>query len=259
MFIGTASTILILPPSAIVREDGTLVKVEASSSVRKELESFIKVLKDKRILLLLPMFFASNYFYAYQGAVNAFYFDGPTRASLSIYSLSFLIIELQLILVLYSGALNGALEGAGAIVGALMVGFFVLDGTRFRRRTRGFLGLAFVALVTTVVWSCALAWQVKFNRNPRTKLHYTEKAYHAKGALFFFCTSSFFESAPHPADKVTWQSSLAMRRTRLSRTGSWAPSRTTRSPSRASLAFTRLSSRRAERARSAWTLPRRHS
>lgn len=80
MFMGTASTLLILPPGAIVRADGTLVKVQASSSVREELANFVKVLKDKRILLLIPMFFASNYFYAYQGAVNAFYFDGPTRA-----------------------------------------------------------------------------------------------------------------------------------------------------------------------------------
>ncbi len=85
MFFGTASTIFILPPNAIVREDGTLVKVEASSSVRKELQNFVKVVKDKRILLLLPMFFASNYFYAYQGAVNAFYFDGATRAYIFIY------------------------------------------------------------------------------------------------------------------------------------------------------------------------------
>jgi hypothetical protein len=80
MFAGTASTLLILPPDAIIRADGTLVKVQASSSVREELTNFVKVLKDKRILLLIPMFFASNYFYAYQGAVNAFYFDGPTRA-----------------------------------------------------------------------------------------------------------------------------------------------------------------------------------
>ncbi|KAI0297599.1 MFS general substrate transporter [Multifurca ochricompacta] len=162
MFIGTASTIFILPPSAIVRADGTLVKVQASSSVREELSNFVKVLKDKRIILLMPMFFASNYFYAYQGAVNAFYFDGPTRA------------------------LNATLEGAGAILGALIIGFFVLDGSRFRRRTRGFLGLAFVSVTTIVVWSCALAWQVTFDRKTRPKLHYTDNAYHAKGALYFF-------------------------------------------------------------------------
>ena len=60
------------------------MKIEASSSVRQELRNFVKVLKDKRIILLIPMFFASNYFYAYQGAINAFYFDGPTRAFLSV-------------------------------------------------------------------------------------------------------------------------------------------------------------------------------
>jgi hypothetical protein len=92
-------------------------------------------------------------------------------------------------LTVYSGALNGTLEGAGAIAGALFIGFFVLDGTRFRRRTRGFFGLAFVTIVTTIVWSCALAWQVKFDRTPRIKLHYKEKAYGSKGAIFFFCTS----------------------------------------------------------------------
>ncbi|KAH8997191.1 MFS general substrate transporter [Lactarius hatsudake] len=162
MFIGTASTMLILPPGAIIRADGTLVKVQASSSVREELSNFIKVLKDKRIIMLIPMFFASNYFYAYQGAVNVYYFDGATRA------------------------LNGTLEGAGAMIGALIIGFFILDGLPFRRRTRGFVGLAFVSITTIVVWSCALAWQVDFTRIPRTKLHYTDSRYHAKGALYFF-------------------------------------------------------------------------
>lgn len=79
MFFGTASTFLILPPGEIVRGDGTLVKVQESTSVGEELRNFIKVVRDKRIILLIPMSFASNYFYAYQGAVNAFYFDGATR------------------------------------------------------------------------------------------------------------------------------------------------------------------------------------
>jgi hypothetical protein len=92
------------------------------------------------------------------------------------------------LVVVSVGALNATLEAVGAISGALIVGFFVLDGTRFRRRTRGFFGLAFVSIVTIVVWSCALSWQVTFNRTPRGKLHYTESAYHSKGALFFFCT-----------------------------------------------------------------------
>ncbi|KAI0066656.1 MFS general substrate transporter [Artomyces pyxidatus] len=163
MFIGTASTILILPPHKIVRADGTLVKLEAASTPREEVRNLIVVLKDRRMIALIPMFFASNYFYSYQGAVNTFYFDGPTRA------------------------LNATLEGAGAIVGALVIGFLVLDGSYFKRRTRGYLGLAFVTITTIIVWSCGLAWQVEFTRNTVSpKQHYTDKGYHGKGALYFF-------------------------------------------------------------------------
>ncbi|KAH9035610.1 MFS general substrate transporter [Lactarius hengduanensis] len=169
MFIGTASTMLILPPGAIIRADGTLVKVQASSTLREELSNSIKVLEDKRIILLIPMFFASNYFYAYQGALNVYYFDGLT---------------------------HGTLEGAGAMIGALIIGFFVLDGLPFRRRTRGLVGLAFVSTINIVVWSCALAWQVKFDRTPRTKLLYTDSRYHARGALYFFF---FFDGACYQA------------------------------------------------------------
>lgn len=83
--------------------------------------------------------------------------------------------------------MNATLEGAGAIIGALVVGFFVLDGSYLKRRTRGFFGLAAVTLVTIVVWSCALAWQVNFTRHSKIpKMRYTNSSYHAKGALFFF-------------------------------------------------------------------------
>lgn len=79
MFIGTASTTLLVPPGKVVRGDGSIVKVQASTSPKQELINMYIVLKDWRMWCLLPMFFASNWFYAYQGSVNAFYFDGPTR------------------------------------------------------------------------------------------------------------------------------------------------------------------------------------
>jgi hypothetical protein len=103
IFIGIASSALILPPNRVVRGDGTLVTVHAHSSLHSELVGMARMFTDWRVAALMPMFFASNYFYAYQGAVNAGMFDGPTRA------------------------LNATLEGAGAIVGALLIGFFVLD------------------------------------------------------------------------------------------------------------------------------------
>ena len=114
------------------------------------------------------MFFASNYFYAYQGAVNAARFDGPTRA------------------------LNATLEGAGAIIGALLIGYTVLDLRFVHRRTRGYLGLAVVTVMTIIVWSVALSWQVTFNRATTRapdfkKINYHDSNYKGKGALYFFC------------------------------------------------------------------------
>jgi ABC-type long-subunit fatty acid transport system fused permease/ATPase subunit len=76
IFVGVASTWLLLPPTKVVRSDGTVPTLEKASHPRDEVINFLRVCKDWRMLALIPMFFASNYFYAYQGAVNAFYFDG---------------------------------------------------------------------------------------------------------------------------------------------------------------------------------------
>lgn len=177
---------MVLPPHRVVRADGTIVKLNDQSSIPQEFRGLWQRLKDWRILglyffcppltshklinacdpALLPMFFASNYFYAYQGAVNAGKFDGPTRAVVA------------------------ALEGAGAIVGALLFGFFVLDANRFNRKTRGWLGLACVSIITIIVWSCGLSWQLTFTRETiGPKINYKDHDFAGKGVLFFFCES----------------------------------------------------------------------
>ena len=170
MFIGTASTTLLAPPGAVIRGDGSIVKVQKSTSPKRELVNMFNVLKDWRMWALLPMFFASNYFYAYQGSVNATVFDGATRA------------------------LNASLESAGAIAGALFIGFFVLDSRFMHRRTRGYLGLAIVTTLTIVVWAVGLSWQVTFARSYKadhdgTLINYHDSNYKGKGALYFFCES----------------------------------------------------------------------
>ncbi|KAI0074220.1 MFS general substrate transporter [Panus rudis PR-1116 ss-1] len=169
IFIGIASAFLVLPPNRVVRSDGTLVKLQAASKVHEELIGMAHTLKDWRMLALIPMFFASNYFYAYQGALNAAMFDGPTRA------------------------LNATLEGAGAIVGALLIGFLVLDAKWAGRRTRGYIGLAVVVVATVVVWAAGLGWQVTFTRADGVRMkeegrliNYKDDAYTGKGPLFFF-------------------------------------------------------------------------
>jgi len=108
------------------------------------------------------MFFASNYFYAYQSAINTFRFDGPTRA------------------------LNGTLEAAGAIIGAILIGF-TLDVKFLSRRNRGYLGLAIVTTLTIIVWAVGLSWQTTFTRETKfTHINYKDDNYKGKGAIFFF-------------------------------------------------------------------------
>lgn len=192
------------------------------------------------------MFFASNYFYAYQGAVNTARFDGPTRA------------------------LNAALEGAGAIVGALIIGYTVLDLKWFHRRTRGYLGLTTVTVMTIIVWGVGLSWQVTFTRADATdanRINYHDDNYKGKGALYFFCTSLLLLSFPvgymeRHADVVAsscTQTTSRTRATRRSHTGSCPHSRTTPSSSPGTQACTRPCSPRGPQARSAWTPSRPRS
>ncbi|KAH8089924.1 MFS general substrate transporter [Cristinia sonorae] len=169
VFCGIASSFLVLPPNRVVRADGSRVAVEAKSTPRKELVNLWNLLKDWRMLALLPMFFASNWFYAYQNAINAGLFDGPTRA------------------------LNGTLSAAGSIIGALMIGFFVLDGKRLKRRTRGYLALGVVTSMTIIIWAVGLSWQVTFTRADAKQMlanndliNYKEARYRGKGALYFW-------------------------------------------------------------------------
>jgi len=104
------------------------------------------------MLALFPMFFASNYFYAYQGALNAHLFDGRTRA------------------------LNSLLTGVGAIFGAIVIGL-VFDLLPFPRRQRAYLSFGLVCICIVATWVGGLAFQVKFTRaTPVPNWDYTEKA-----------------------------------------------------------------------------------
>ena len=56
IFVGVASACLVLPPNRVIRSDGTLVKLETHSSLKDELIGMFRLLKDWRMLALLPMF-----------------------------------------------------------------------------------------------------------------------------------------------------------------------------------------------------------
>lgn len=166
--IGVASSFLILPPNLVVRADGKPIQLDATTKLRDELLGMVEAFKDWRLIALIPMFFASDFYNPYFGALNQSVFDGPTRA------------------------LNATLGSAGEIIGSILIGYFVLDVGCLRRRQRGYFGMIVVATSVIVVWALGLSWQVTFKRNYKTVhgyMNYRNPGYVGKGVLFFFCMS----------------------------------------------------------------------
>ena len=46
IFIGVASSFLVLPPNRVIRSDGTVVKLETTTKIRDEFSGMVRLLKD---------------------------------------------------------------------------------------------------------------------------------------------------------------------------------------------------------------------
>ncbi|KAH8900018.1 DUF895 domain protein [Thozetella sp. PMI_491] len=144
MLTAILSSWLLLPPHLVVRGDGTVPLMEDAISPREEFKELVKLFKDWRMIALFPMFFGSNYFYAYQGALNAALFNGRTRALVAL------------------------LTGLGSIIGSIVIGLFT-DWLPTGRRNRALAATAFVFLFTALVYGAGLGFQVQFTRETVAK------------------------------------------------------------------------------------------
>ncbi|KAG5984644.1 hypothetical protein E4U55_003865 [Claviceps digitariae] len=142
MLTSIATSWLVLPPRLVVRSDQSVIKLTESLTPAQELRDFVGMFKDWRMIALFPMFFSSNYFYAYHGAITAFLFNGRTRALVAL------------------------VTGLGSIVGSILIGF-VTDNLPFPRRKRALWSCAFVTFLLCVVWAGGLGFQTKFVRDQK--------------------------------------------------------------------------------------------
>lgn len=140
MLTAIVTSWLLLPPQAVVRADGTVVELDAAISPRQEFSELWKLVRDWRMIALFPMFFSSNYFYAYQGAITVKLFNGRTRALIAL------------------------LEGIGQVLGSIVIGQLT-DNLPFGRRKRALVSTLLVMVFNCVVWGCGLAFQLQFNRD----------------------------------------------------------------------------------------------
>ncbi|KAI9026071.1 major facilitator superfamily domain-containing protein [Hyaloraphidium curvatum] len=125
-----AAFFLVVDPRRVVREDGEPVAFKPSGNPFAQLKEIALLFLDRRMLLLTPLFAASNFFYSYQfNAVNGALFTVRARG------------------------LNSALYWASQMLGSWVLGQLFLDRKSMGRRKRAVWGGIILAAFFTVAWA----------------------------------------------------------------------------------------------------------
>ncbi|KAK6464644.1 major facilitator superfamily domain-containing protein [Scheffersomyces coipomensis] len=141
MCLGSVIASFMLPMEKVWKTDGTRVMTQKHPNWKTELIGLWKLLiSEPKILLLFPMFFASNWFYTYQfNDFNAGRFNVRTRS------------------------LNSLLYWASQMGGSVVIGT-ILDLKRFKRSTRARIGWVIVFVLGMGIWGGGLKFALQFDR-----------------------------------------------------------------------------------------------
>lgn len=138
MAAGAALSLAILPPSRIVRDDGSRATAVTYSSVSTEGIEILKLFTNWKMLLIIPAAWGSNFFYSYQfNNVNGILFSLRTKG------------------------LNNVFYWGAQMIGSSAIGY-LLDFSFRSRRKRGFVGISVVAVLGTGIWAGGLANQLRY-------------------------------------------------------------------------------------------------
>ncbi|CAL1404008.1 unnamed protein product [Linum trigynum] len=139
MVAGALLSLAILPPSKVIRDDGSQCTQLTYSKPSTEAIEILKLFGNWKMLLIAPAAWASNFFYTYQfNNVNAARFNVRTRG------------------------LNNVFYWGAQMVGSFAIGH-ILDFSFESRRRRGFVGIGIVATIGTAVWAGGLADQLDYS------------------------------------------------------------------------------------------------
>jgi hypothetical protein len=168
----------------VIRKDGSKVILMKNPSWKSELLGLGEtILSDPYILLLFPMFFASNWFYTYQfGDFNGTYFN--TRTS----------------------TLNSIIYWLMQIIGAFSFGYF-LDIHSIRRTVRAKIAWVSLFVLTFVIWGGGYKFQTRYTRADVNKgvatpndpsddfvtMDWTDHGY--AGPMFLYMFYGFYDAA----------------------------------------------------------------
>ncbi|RYO56103.1 UNC93-like protein [Alternaria tenuissima] len=170
-FFGACLSWTLIDAKHVVRRDGSRVIMMQHPTWQSEIFGLWETLRtDPYIILLFPMFFASNWFYTYQfNDVNYARFNVRTRA------------------------LNNTLYWLAQIFGAVVFGF-ALDFPNVRRTTRAKIAWVTMLVLTFAVWGGGYVFQRQYSRDDNS-LHYdwTHDGY--GGPMVLYMSYGFYDAA----------------------------------------------------------------
>ncbi|KAF3432711.1 hypothetical protein FNV43_RR23813 [Rhamnella rubrinervis] len=141
MFVGALLSLAILPPSRVIRDDGTRCTNIKYSNVSTEAVEIVKLFRNWKMLLIFPAAWSSNFFYTYQfNHVNGALFNLRTRG------------------------LNNVFYWGAQMLGSIGIGY-LMDFSFQSRRARGFAGIGVVGVLGTAIWGGGLANQLHYSTN----------------------------------------------------------------------------------------------
>jgi MFS family permease len=176
MFLGAVLALFLCDAGKVQREDGSRVILMKNPTWQTEFFGLYETLRtDTYILLLFPMFFASNWFNTYQSnGVNAAHFNTRTRA------------------------LNNTLYWLAQIFGAFVFGY-ALDIHSIRRTVRAKVALGVLFLLTMVIWGGGYAYQISVPGRSVTsaktyvKMDWKDHGY--VGPMFLYIFYGFYDAS----------------------------------------------------------------
>jgi len=142
MAIGALCALALLPPGKVIRADGTPVSLHKFSNWKREAIQILLLFKDWKMLVLIPLFAGSNWFYTYQFQVynGGGYFNLRARTFNNMFYWMF------------------------QIIGAGLFGFFLDWKVLGERKRRAFIGNTFTLVFISALWIGCIFVQQRFTR-----------------------------------------------------------------------------------------------
>ncbi|PPJ55868.1 hypothetical protein CBER1_03814 [Cercospora berteroae] len=174
-FMGGMLAWVLVDAKKVVRSDGSRVILMKHPTWKSELIGLWETLiSDPWVLLLFPMFFASNWFYTY-------HFNGVNLARFTV----------------RTRALNNTLYWLMQIVGAWVFGN-ALDFNKVRRTTRAKACWLSLFVLTMAIWGGGYVFQTGYTRasvkeNPEQIIDWVEGRY--IGPMFLYMVYGFYDAA----------------------------------------------------------------